>query len=119
LPESEEEEGRCEPETGLGSESLKTERLGAIAFSEVKLSAETEDGKVRRNEEKRRNGSEGYSLASRGNRVWTEGIASLCLSFLLPVELIIIIIIDFFFFFIRGWLIFESRDWMGENSGES
>jgi butyrate kinase len=62
-PESEEEEGRCEPET---SESLKTERLVAIAFSEVKLSAEREkmerSGGMRRKE----GTDQGYYLASRG-----------------------------------------------------
>jgi hypothetical protein len=55
----------CEPETGLGSGSLKTERLVAIAFSEVKLPAEREDGKVRRNEEERRNGTGPLPFLSR------------------------------------------------------
>jgi hypothetical protein len=54
LPESEEEEGRCEPEMGFGSGSLTTERLVAIAFSEVKLSEEREkmerSGGMRRKE---------------------------------------------------------------------
>jgi hypothetical protein len=66
LPESEEEEGRCEPETGLGSGSLKTERLVAIAFSEVKLSAER--GKMERSGGMRRKEGTGQGddlLASR------------------------------------------------------
>jgi hypothetical protein len=78
----------------------------ATCSDRIQRTAEREDGKVRRNEEDRKNGSVLLPCLSRREgekRVWTEGIASHCLSLWLPVELIIIC----FFFFIRGWLISE------------